>query len=342
MQQRIDEPYPPASARQSGRKIHQRHDKFLRFVFKDEQRCADISQDFGPKRVAKRLADGPAKVLSTTFTSKFLRGSECDARYEMATRDGRPRKVQWIVEFQSAVDRFLIVRILGYVVSALFEWVESDKGDEAPAIVPMILYTGDGNRTASYSLAGLIPGLGSLGKYVLSFFVYVLDFSKIKPEQLIGRNADASACLLGAYFASAKRRAGAGITQWLRKIFGLPKAGSRVLVPLAVYIQDTYDDVPKAVIEEAFLAARPVDGVELLATASQEIVAEAAPGIVAAAAPGIEARMLTRTLERRFGPVPEEFRQRISEADERDVDRWMDRFYKADSLDQIFNGSGED
>lgn len=101
--------------------------------------------------------------------------------------------------------------------------------------------------------------------------------------------------------------------------------------------------VSEAVITKVLLSARPKDGKEVLAAAAKEIVEDATPGIIEQVTPLIEAKMmLARALERRFGHMPNELKLRISEADERDVERWMASTQRADSLDQIFNGSDRD
>lgn len=49
-----------------------------------------------------------------------------------------------------------------------------------------------------------------------------------------------------------------------------------------------------------------------------------------------EARILTRQLERRFGPLPESARQRITNADVSTLEDWGLRLLDAGSLDDVF------
>jgi hypothetical protein len=50
-----------------------------------------------------------------------------------------------------------------------------------------------------------------------------------------------------------------------------------------------------------------------------------------------EAKIITRLLERRFGPLPEEARRRIENADAETLLEWSDRVLTAQSLDQVLH-----
>jgi hypothetical protein len=50
-----------------------------------------------------------------------------------------------------------------------------------------------------------------------------------------------------------------------------------------------------------------------------------------------EAAMLLRMIERKFGPVPEAVRQRITETDAETLLTWGDRILSADSLDEVLH-----
>ncbi|MEO5345889.1 MAG: DUF4351 domain-containing protein [Magnetococcus sp. YQC-9] len=51
-----------------------------------------------------------------------------------------------------------------------------------------------------------------------------------------------------------------------------------------------------------------------------------------------EAKIILRQLTRRFGPLPETIRTRISQADDDMLERWGDRLLEARTLDEVFTG----
>jgi uncharacterized protein DUF4351 len=52
-----------------------------------------------------------------------------------------------------------------------------------------------------------------------------------------------------------------------------------------------------------------------------------------------EARVLSRLLERRFGVVPEQIRQRIFSADVHAIESWVERAFDAPDLQSIFDSN---
>ena len=50
-----------------------------------------------------------------------------------------------------------------------------------------------------------------------------------------------------------------------------------------------------------------------------------------------KAETLLRQIERRFGAVPEDARNRILDAPVGDLDAWLDAFVSASSLDDVFS-----
>jgi hypothetical protein len=50
-----------------------------------------------------------------------------------------------------------------------------------------------------------------------------------------------------------------------------------------------------------------------------------------------QVRTLLRLLERRYGPVPEDIRERVEAADLPALDRWLDRILDAPNRDAVFD-----
>ena len=50
-----------------------------------------------------------------------------------------------------------------------------------------------------------------------------------------------------------------------------------------------------------------------------------------------QAELLVRILERKFGPLPSVYQQRILTAGSDDIWRWVDRVLSAEALEQVFD-----
>ncbi len=53
------------------------------------------------------------------------------------------------------------------------------------------------------------------------------------------------------------------------------------------------------------------------------------------------AEMLSNVLQRRFGPLPEQYRERIAEAGLQEIEDWHMQSFDSSSIDQVFNGHGK-
>ncbi len=90
----------------------------------------------------------------------------------------------------------------------------------------------------------------------------------------------------------------------------------------------------------------PVEVVELLRSAKPNeweiAVQTAAQTIEARGEARAGVRMLTLVLETRFGPLPDEVRNRIGAADMSQLDRWATKAPNAPTLDAVINGHDAD
>jgi flagellar biosynthesis/type III secretory pathway protein FliH len=90
--------------------------------------------------------------------------------------------------------------------------------------------------------------------------------------------------------------------------------------------------------------AKPEGEGTMLSLAAREWIAEGkAEGKAEGEAKGLhdgQVRMLLRLLERRFGPVSDAVRMRVTAADPGTLERWFDRTIDAPTLDAVFSGDG--
>ncbi len=322
-----------------GRKIHQARDSLIRIGFSNPKRAGDFARAFGPKKIKGNLAKGPAEILPTKFISEFLRPSECDGRFRMDTEPDDLSPVEFVLEAKSSHAKKVLAQLLGYAVSAVFEWLG---GSRLPAAVCCILlYTGARPWRHPLSLERLLSGLAILGEHVLDFHIHIVDFSRLKPEDLYCINKEVTAILLALYFSCARRRAGVDIMHWMETIFMLAGKNSGLRKPLVAFFLSEYDEVSKEMVDLALRRVDPKDGGKIMASAAEELRAEGrAEGRDEGRAEG-RAEVLSNVLQRRFGPLPEQYSERIAEAGPQEIEDWFMQSFDSSSIDQVFNGHGK-
>ena len=83
---------------------------------------------------------------------------------------GKTVYIYILLEFQSSVDRFMVVRVLNYLTNFYLDYIANHKRiKKLPAILPIVLYNGKRKWTAKQEIAELIESAPSLGDYALHF-----------------------------------------------------------------------------------------------------------------------------------------------------------------------------
>jgi hypothetical protein len=91
-----------------------------------------------------------------------------------------------LLEFQSKVDRFMVLRVLYYILSFYMDYRMNYKRiKKLPAVFPIVLYNGKAKWTASTDLQDLIEREPSLGAYAVQFKHLLLNEKAYSKEQLL-------------------------------------------------------------------------------------------------------------------------------------------------------------
>lgn len=114
-----------------------------------------------------------AERLDKSFVSEHYKDTEADIIYKVPLND--TDKVMYLcllIEFQSTVQRFMVLRSLQYKCNFYMDFVLSNKdvrGLMLPAMFPLVLYNGDDKWTAPDNIDQLIETAVDLGPYGLHF-----------------------------------------------------------------------------------------------------------------------------------------------------------------------------
>ncbi|MFN8487558.1 MAG: Rpn family recombination-promoting nuclease/putative transposase [Caldilineaceae bacterium] len=91
-----------------------------------------------------------------------------------------------LLEFQSKVDRFMVLRVLFYILSFYMDYTANYKRiKKLPAIFPIVLYNGKRNWRAPTRISDLIEAEPSLGAYAIDFQYLLLNEKAYSKERLL-------------------------------------------------------------------------------------------------------------------------------------------------------------
>ncbi|MEO5330042.1 MAG: Rpn family recombination-promoting nuclease/putative transposase [Magnetococcus sp. THC-1_WYH] len=313
-------------------------DSIYHRLFSHPEMVADLLTNFLDPAILAELDLPQMKRLNTKFTAQTGQRRRGDVVWEIPTRAGGNLFVLLILEFQSTIDEWMVLRLDVYAGLLYQQLVDERKlkpADGLPPILPILLFNGEPRWTAPTSLRSLIrlPDGSPLWQFQPDMRYYVIDEGRFPDEALKGRQSlmaifmrmghpvspesilDASHDLM-AWFA--KHPDGPPVKRLFRELLAVGMARLKGPVPLT--------PIPEDLEEVMNMLAIHIEkwSKDIEQRGEQKWRKEG------------EATMLTRQLQRRFGAVPEWVNEKITKADLPTLETWVLQFVDAQSLDEVF------
>ena len=261
-----------------------------------------------------RLLGLPTEIAEY-LTVEFPLKQKLEADGVVRFADGRILQLEW----QARNEVKMPWRCLDYYRVIVDLW------PEAPQIIQVVVYLGDAPMTMA----------GSIGRDRLQFGFDIFNLCDVDASEFLRSDSDDERTLAVLCESDDPRAT-------IRAILGswrhLPaKELSEKIQDLQVLSQLRNRDT--MVREES--SAMPIE-IDITQNAmfkwgeEKGVAKGEARGEARGEAQG-EAKLLTKFLERRFGPLPQALRDRVKGANVESLDRWADRLYDARSLDAVFD-----
>ena len=149
------------------------HDSGYKRLFSNKTIFRQLIQTFVEEAWVSRLDFDRAERLDKSFVAEHYKETEADIIYKVPLRDADAViYLCLLIEFQSDVQRFMVLRSLYYRCSFYMDFVLSNKnvrGLLLPAMFQLVLYNGDEKWTAPANIDQLIETEVDLGAYGLHF-----------------------------------------------------------------------------------------------------------------------------------------------------------------------------
>lgn len=318
------------------------HDRLFRRVFADPEHAAGELRAILPAELSAQIDWTTLRPLSGSYVDDKLSDLRSDVLFA-ASLGGRQVLLYLLLEHQSSAHPRMPLKLLGYMVRIWEDHLrEHPDAQRLPAIVPAVVYHGDGAWARPRTLMELVdvePAIAALvGRHVPDFEFRLDDLSSAGAEELRARAMTAMSQL--ALFCLARARRSGDLTAelergWQDRMREVAEADSGVgaLGTLLRYILEASETPPERVrrlsrqlgprIEEEFMTGAQILRAEGKAEGKAEGRAEG------------KAEVLLKLLELKFGTVPEASIERIRGAGLDALDRWVERVIGAGSLDEV-------
>ncbi|MEO5370691.1 MAG: Rpn family recombination-promoting nuclease/putative transposase [Magnetococcus sp. DMHC-1] len=313
-------------------------DSIYHRIFSHPEMVADLLQNFLEPDLLTELDLSQMRRMNTKFTAQTGQRRRGDVVWEIPTCTGSSVFLILILEFQSDIDEWMVLRLDVYVGLLYQQLVDERKlkpADGLPPVLPVVIYNGEPRWNAATSLRDLIrlPTDSPLWQYQPEMRYHVIDEGKYPDQDLKGRWS------LTAIFFRIQHPvspalvldASRDLVVWFDKHPDGPpvKRLFRELLIVAlerVKKQDPRPHVPVELEEIVIMLTRYIDKWE------KDIEQR---GILIGEKKG-EQRTLLLLIQRRFGSTPEWVHARLGGATLEMLDMWTENILDATSLEAVF------
>lgn len=184
------------------------HDSGYKRLFSNKTIFRQLIETFVEEPWIQELDFAHATRIDKSFVSEHYKETESDIIYRVPLRhpDGSEREVYFyvLIEFQSTVQRFMVLRVLHYITSLYLDHLLTYGVKETlqlPAVLPILLYNGDESWTAPTALRDLIADYPPLGNYHPHFEYLKIAENEFSLGRLLGiRNLISALFIVEAHY----------------------------------------------------------------------------------------------------------------------------------------------
>jgi predicted transposase/invertase (TIGR01784 family) len=182
------------------------HDALFKWTFSSIERAKAELKSVLPPSLVKKINWDTLRLTSFGTSDKLLKHFASDLFFS-ADINGKPAILHVIFEHQSKVTQLMPIRVLGYWVRAI-EQVVSEQGDRTPlpAVIPVVLYHGEGRWHAATSVHELFdPELVNDPDVAphIPDFRFILDDLRFRTKRSNAAPWISSPCWCCGHFATA-------------------------------------------------------------------------------------------------------------------------------------------
>lgn len=321
------------------------HDTLFKVLFSDIRRAAEALRVLLPAAVVRRIDWSTLVHEKTSFIDEQLRTKHADLLFS-AVMGGRVVKIYVLFEHQSTYDRQMPRRVLRYM-DRMWDSVAVSDEPELPIILPIVLYHGEEPWAGATDFHGMFDMLPECAPFVPQFRFILVDLAALDPAVVL--DWAMSACVRLGLLAMQSMRSSTDLDELLLgwrelilRVMAEPFEDGALRV-IFQYILETRGD------EEFDHAIQIITEIEqdhtgeTMESIAQKLInrghaAGRTEGHAAGHAAGrIEGRraMLLETIELRLGEVPKTVRGQIEAADERELQNWLARALRSNSVDEL-------
>jgi len=175
------------------------HDTGYKNFFSNSEMVDSLLRDFVPEKLLEKMDLSTLERCFSSYVTDDLRERYDDiiwrVKWKEDSKDDQEESwfyIYLLLEFQSSVDPWMSIRILGYMALLWQDLIKEGSiknGDKLPPVFPIVLYNGGTKWTAARDVADLMMPLpGPLAAYQPRQKYFLIDEGRIPEEELVAND----------------------------------------------------------------------------------------------------------------------------------------------------------
>lgn len=304
------------------------HDAFFKQVLSDPVLAGTFLRDHLSPDMVDLLGPELPEPLPGSFVDEELRQHHSDLLFRIQLKAGGDAFAYVLMEHKSSPDPGARLQLLRYVVRILVHWYEQNQQQlPLPPLLPLLVHQGPDGWEFSCEFADLFgPVPEPLRPYLPSFRHALVDLAHVDDSDL------STEVRLRAFLKALKYNRRPDLPARIEVVLAeAPELPDRDVIVILTYLDKGPTALNNNLIRETLERLVPDRKEKIMGWLTQ-------PYYEKGVAEG-EAKMLARFLERRFGALPSDVRQRIFASDVGSIEAWHEHAFDAPDLQSIFGSN---
>jgi hypothetical protein len=330
------------------------HDNLFRDTFEHPEHARGELAHLLGADLGARVDWSTLELVPGSFVNEELRDSHSDLLFRVLVA-GHTAYIYLLFEHQSRPEPLFVLRQLQYSVRFLTTWLEDHRAAVAasgkravvtrlPVVIPILLYHGPGRWPHATRFEDVLDVDLATRPLVLDFVpkfrLLVDDLSTQSDEELRARAMSELGRVVLWLFKTARNTDAllAGLVGWaelFRKVKAAPN-GVAALGKIWQYVMAVHEGSHERVLPALATALEDQEQRQNMATIAEQLIEK---GKLKGIEEGLRSAVL-RQLQHRFGPLPAGARERVEQAKQPELERWLDRVLTASTLADVLEGAG--
>lgn len=324
-------------------KIQNPHDKFFKETFGNIEITKDFLSNYLPKNIMKVIDVNTLEIQKDSFINEELEEGFSDMlfRVNINKREGY---IYFLFEHKSYTSKDISFQLLKYMIEIWEAKIKKERTNELPIVIPLVIYHGSDSWNIKTTLGELITGYKNLPreiqKFIPDYEYLIYDISKYTDEEIKGEaQLRIILTIFRDIFTKDTRSLQKSIFRAVEYLQELEdkQTGIEYFETFIKYIFNARVNLTKKDINQIIdeIGKTYPEGSELVMTLADIFRQEGKEEGIQQGERRKSLNYAIKLLTKKFGKLPEDYKERLNNADTEILDLIIEEIFSLESLDDV-------